>query len=998
MITNEKVSSIYLRNLGRYRSIITALAVLFLLGSLGWLFVHMGKPAQFLSPTLYLTAMGVSVLLILDVIRRCVRISLFPVERCYLIAWGLILLGLLASGGSGPFVPLLRQMLEKQDQPLLSAPGIVSMLFYPLLSVGLLFLSGVGRWRLGMIFDSLIMMLCIVCLCWFLISQNPAMQNIETSFSQLLIRTIALSYPANDIFLLYILLPLIWREKRNALRFPFYLLAGGFVANLWAHSAVAYICLVTGRYQPGVVYIDWFWLVGFVLLGLSVLYQYSGLVRRAVEDQGKVVGQTQSLLALDEMLPRPDQELPRGWRYIRIIYIPLALVLCLLLVYVALGREVGKAGFIILCAFTVGVISLRYFYSARVNDLLVRERELRYREAERVRHLVAQFSDIRNLEILRERIVTVLLSELGFTFAMLLLVEEYDGVLTNQSRLLVSVASKSIHLTKWKLRADTDSLLFRTAISGKRAEINWAYHTLPEEIRRWWDREQVPGMVFFPILYHDEILGSLGVAREALMGRNQSDIAIIWQYTEQIAAILEHAHLYQQAREREAFARAIANISTRLNAAVIDLKEISQLICEEGANALHADHVVLYLVGEDEQLSPLATSSGVDRTVSMPQQWPSFSLSEYEGETSDPHRPFLLDVVQRRKLIVDGENKGSRVLTSGVTSNVKTHIAAERRLATLRTRLSHYLIQTVVLAPLVHGGEVLGVLLFARVTPPGASNELSFEVSDLPHAQDFVEQAGVAFANARLYGHLQTANRRLQELDQLKDQFMITASHELRTPLTAVQGYIELVAQYDDILPPEQRREFLQKARLGCEELAVLLRNVMDASRLEAEAGIKPALIAPTNVLEMIEKVKVLLDPLLTHEQREIIVDVPAYLSVLADPLRLHQVLTNISSNSLKYSLPGTPLVFSARISPDQGRSVVISISDKGKGIAPGDQAQLFQRFVRLESDLNSPIRGSGLGLYISRRLVEAMSGKIWIESRGVPGEGATFHIQLPMA
>ena len=77
---------------------------------------------------------------------------------------------------------------------------------------------------------------------------------------------------------------------------------------------------------------------------------------------------------------------------------------------------------------------------------------------------------------------------------------------------------------------------------------------------------------------------------------------------------------------------------------------------------------------------------------------------------------------------------------------------------------------------------------------------------------------------------------------------------------------------------------------------------------------------------------------------------------------------------------------------------MIISITDRGKGIAPEDHAQLFQRFVRLESDLNSPVRGSGLGLYISRRLVEAMGGKIWIESRGIPGEGSTFHIQLPLA
>ncbi len=109
-------------------------------------------------------------------------------------------------------------------------------------------------------------------------------------------------------------------------------------------------------------------------------------------------------------------------------------------------------------------------------------------------------------------------------------------------------------------------------------------------------------------------------------------------------------------------------------------------------------------------------------------------------------------------------------------------------------------------------------------------------------------------------------------------------------------------------------------------------------------------------------------------------------------------MLMNISTNALKYSPPRTPIAYSAYTVMDQEPYAVISIADRGKGIAPEDQPQLFQRFMRLESDLNSPVRGSGLGLYISRRLVEAMNGKIWIESSGVPGEGTIFHIQFPLA
>jgi signal transduction histidine kinase len=226
---------------------------------------------------------------------------------------------------------------------------------------------------------------------------------------------------------------------------------------------------------------------------------------------------------------------------------------------------------------------------------------------------------------------------------------------------------------------------------------------------------------------------------------------------------------------------------------------------------------------------------------------------------------------------------------------------------------------------------------------------------------------------------------------------MITASHELRTPLTSVQGYLELLAQFGDMVHPEQRQEFLQKARRGCDELVLLLSNVMDASRLEIEAGIRPAHLEAVSVNRVVQDVLTLIEPQLTQEKRQVYTHVPEHLQVKADPARLRQVMLNLCTNALKYSEAGTPLAFAARAYHDQRPLAIISVADRGKGIRPEDQAQIFQRFVRLESDLNSAVRGSGLGLYISRRLVEAMGGKIFVESSGVAGEGSTFSIMLPL-
>ncbi|GHO46244.1 sensor histidine kinase [Ktedonospora formicarum] len=260
-------------------------------------------------------------------------------------------------------------------------------------------------------------------------------------------------------------------------------------------------------------------------------------------------------------------------------------------------------------------------------------------------------------------------------------------------------------------------------------------------------------------------------------------------------------------------------------------------------------------------------------------------------------------------------------------------------------------------------------------------------------SQAKIEQEAVASEQARLFAELRQTHERLQELDKLKDQFMITASHELRTPLTSIQGYLELLMTYGETTPKQQQRDFILKALRGSEELAFLLNNVMDASRLEIDAGIRPIHLEPVEVLEAVKNVITLIEPQILHEQRKLEICVPTSLIVQAEPTRLRQVLLNLATNAVKYSPPGSPIIFSARV--ENNLFATVSVTDLGSGIPLEEQGRLFQRFVRLERDVNSVIRGSGLGLYISRRLVEAMGGMVWVESSGVQGEGSSFKVQL---
>jgi|GEM_PF-4836235 len=321
----------------------------------------------------------------------------------------------------------------------------------------------------------------------------------------------------------------------------------------------------------------------------------------------------------------------------------------------------------------------------------------------------------------------------------------------------------------------------------------------------------------------------------------------------------------------------------------------------------------------------------------------------------------------------------------------------------------------VVVYPLHAQGRLIGVLqvtmrvprivsppFFSRSNIPFGKRELAtfYMVSDL---------FALALHNAKLMGDLRAAYERQKELDRLKDQFLLNANHELRTPLATIQGYVELLSDQSIKLSAEQVQTFLSKARRGCDELELLLANIMDAGRVDAD--ISRMMPAPVALKETIMTVLDLVNPrergdLRVDTGRPFTVDVPADCIIYADELRVRQILLNLIGNAVKYSPAGSPVEVVARVIDDPsaiglaGAQPVVDVAvvDHGPGIPPEDQSRLFQKFVRLDRDLGGRIPGTGLGLYISRRLIEAMGQRIWIESTGIPGEGAAFHFTLPLA
>ncbi len=250
------------------------------------------------------------------------------------------------------------------------------------------------------------------------------------------------------------------------------------------------------------------------------------------------------------------------------------------------------------------------------------------------------------------------------------------------------------------------------------------------------------------------------------------------------------------------------------------------------------------------------------------------------------------------------------------------------------------------------------------------------------------------------------ATERAEQLDELKDQFITSVNHELRTPLMTMVGGWEILALSDGQVPPERVREINQRSLHAGKQLISLVNSILDTRRIDQEArDLVPEVVhlatAAQTALTLIDPGEA--DP----NTRTIALRIPDALVVWGDPVRVQQILTNLMSNAIKYSPAGTPVRVSAALTPEQtgrlvgGRSghrmVEITVQDQGLGIPPAQKNLLFRRFVRLPRDIASTTRGTGLGLYLCRVFVEAMQGSIWVESSGIPGEGATFHVRLPL-
>ncbi len=233
------------------------------------------------------------------------------------------------------------------------------------------------------------------------------------------------------------------------------------------------------------------------------------------------------------------------------------------------------------------------------------------------------------------------------------------------------------------------------------------------------------------------------------------------------------------------------------------------------------------------------------------------------------------------------------------------------------------------------------------------------------------------------------------EVDRLKSEFVATVSHELRTPMTAIKGYVDILSMGAAGALQENQLHFLDIVRNNIDRLNILVNDLLDISRIEAGRVILST--QSVNLRDIAEEV---IAETMRRSQQEgkpmvLLLDAPAKaFSVMGDGERIRQVLGNLVDNAYNY----TPHDGTIHVNIHQQKGEIqVDVQDNGVGIAPEDQARIFERFFRGEHPLVLATPGTGLGLPIVRQLVEMHKGRIWMTSTGVPGEGSTFSFTLPI-
>jgi signal transduction histidine kinase len=331
-------------------------------------------------------------------------------------------------------------------------------------------------------------------------------------------------------------------------------------------------------------------------------------------------------------------------------------------------------------------------------------------------------------------------------------------------------------------------------------------------------------------------------------------------------------------------------------------------------------------------------------------------------------------------------------------------------------------IKSFVQAPIFSEKEIIGVLSASSIKKKGYFSDKFIDLF-----QTLAQHLGVAIDMAQLYDQLARfnrelevkvaertvalerktielgeANKELKELDRLKSEFLANMSHELRTPMNSIIGYTQLLIDEVDGAINKDQKESLETVERNATNLLTLINDILDLSKIEA--GKMMLTLNPISLDTVIDETLTTLSPLFENKKLHFSLEKETNLpKVIGDSEKLRQILINLFNNAIKFTNPQGRITLKAKLwtgKPPAGLDlqkhyILVSVEDSGIGIKPEDLERLFDEFIQLDASASRKYGGSGLGLSITKRLVEMHHGIIQVNSHY--GQGSTFSFFIPI-
>lgn len=467
----------------------------------------------------------------------------------------------------------------------------------------------------------------------------------------------------------------------------------------------------------------------------------------------------------------------------------------------------------------------------------------------------------------------------------------------------------------------------------------------------------VKGFLLMPLTSQDGVIGTININFEDEHPFTPSEERLYTTLAQQASVVVNNLLLFEQATRRAADMETVAEISTAISR-LLDPDLLLKTVVEEMRAGFGVYHSQIYVFDKDMDALTLSASSG--------EAGEKLLAKGHAIPMASQHSLVVRVARDRQEVIVGNTAKEPDFLPNELLPDTRSEIAL----------------------PMIVGNRLLGVL---DVQDSRLNRFTQLERQIL---MTLTSQVAVALQNARLYLEQAETVERLRELDHLKSDFLANMSHELRTPLNSIMGFTDVILLGLDGPVTDQMENDLHLVEKNGKHLLSLINNVLDMSKIEA--GRMTLSLEEFDLQSLIEEATDIVGPLAREKSLYLELkmqdDQPVQLE--ADHVRMRQVLINVLGNAVKFTEKGGVDIL---VKQPKENLVRIEVKDTGLGIPSNKLDMIFESFSQVDTSSTRKVGGTGLGLPISRSLVEMHGGRLWAESTGVEGEGATFIIEVPM-